>query len=85
VFTVNFAPGGGSNLDSVDVLVTEDGSTGSTAWTFELLLDDQPWFRIPRRSFSDRDKPVRIRASAMTRVRDGSRTDGSSVRIVGYR
>lgn len=44
VFNVNLASDGSNRkLESIDVRVTEDGSTLNTTWAFEILLDDQPW------------------------------------------
>jgi hypothetical protein len=89
VFSVNLTSDGANRkLDSIDVRVIDDGSTGNTAWAFEILLDDQPWFRIPRRSFNDRAKPVRISAASLSPIKtfnEDLRGAGASLRIVGYR
>jgi len=89
LFSVNVTGDGARRrLDSVEVRALDDGSTGDTSWTFEIRLDDQPWFRIPRRSFNDKAKPLRLSAASLSRIGaagDVESRGGASLRIVGYR
>lgn len=73
--------------DSVEIAVKEDGSTAGTRWTFEILLDEQPWLRIPSRTFNDRQGPVRITGASLVSATFGGfrPTNGSTIRVLGYR
>jgi hypothetical protein len=82
LFTINVTSTG--KLESVDVSVTDDGSTLKTAWVFEVLIDEQPWFQIPRRSYNDKRKPIRLTASAVQATANPIKS-GSALRIVGRR
>lgn len=87
-FTIRLSNRGGAlAADSVDIAVKEDGSAVGTRWAFEILLDEQPWLRIPTRIFNDHQATVRIAGASLVSTTYGSfrPTNGSTIRVLGYR
>ena len=68
--------------------VKEDGSAATTRWTFDLLLNDEPWLHLRAAFYNDRSAPVRLSGMSLPKPQVAFSAGGESsvaIRVLGYR